>query len=181
MFSKSLFTFFAAMAVLFLGACEHYQSSPSVDIDKEGQYWQRSVVSEAIYQQGPKVQQMLNRDIARCVVELRELERLGAVKNAIPTTLKGRVLDPDQRELDNWDEPERDEHLYAEHSDYHDFEGCMLAKGWERTLYVPYDVAEKSRENYLKAHIDYKYQSRIEKRMLRNYKKEDGPYTDLNE
>ena len=53
-------------------------------IEQSGQYWQRVHTSSALYLRGPKAQQMLNRNIARCVVELRELERLGAVKNAIP-------------------------------------------------------------------------------------------------
>ena len=131
-------------------------------IEFGGQYWQRVSVSESIYQQGPKAQQMLNRDIARCVTELRELERLGTLKNAIPTDIRDRVLDPDEKEIYDWDAPERDQSLLAEHGDYHDFESCMLAKGWERTLYVPYDVAKQSREDYLDAHVDYKYRSRVE-------------------
>ena len=98
---------------------------------------------------------MLNRDIARCVVELRELERLGAVKDAIPAYAEGLVLSEDEAKLAGWDTPERDENLFAEHSDYQDFEGCMLSKGWERIKYVPFDVAKKSREDYLRAHIDY--------------------------
>lgn len=98
---------------------------------------------------------MLNRDISRCVFELRELERLGVIKNAIPTDFQGRVADPDQAALQEWDTPERDRHLFTEHSEYTDFEGCMKAKGWERVEHVPFDVARKGRTNYLKAHIDY--------------------------
>ena len=131
------------------------------------QYWQRVSVSEAVYQRGPKAQQILNRDISRCVVELRELERLGAVKNAIPAGISGRVLDPDQKPMDDWDSPERDKHLYAEHADYHDFEGCMLAKGWERIEHVPYDVSKNARKNHLKAHVDYSYESRVGQRDIK--------------
>lgn len=127
-----------------------------------GQYWQRMSAADSIYQRGPKAQQILNRDIARCVTELKELERLGAVKNAIPTDISGRVLDPDEKEMLDWDSPERDQHLFAEHGDYHDFEGCMLASGWERVLHVPYDVADRAREDYLDAHVDYAYRSRVE-------------------
>jgi hypothetical protein len=102
------------------------------------QYWQRFSVSESIYMRGPKAQQMLNRDIARCVVELRELERLGVLKNAIPTDPEGRVLDPDENALLDHDYPERDDNLFAEHENYHDFESCMQSKGWERVRQVPF-------------------------------------------
>ncbi len=122
----------------------------------EGQYWQRTSVSEAAYIQGPKAQQMLSRDISRCVFELRELERLGMIKNAIPTDHHGRVLDPDELAMKDWDTPERDGHLLSEHGDYMDFETCMRDKGWERIEHVPYDVAEKGRENYVRTNIKYR-------------------------
>lgn len=142
-------------ALIALGACT---TGPKID---GGQYWQRKSMSEAIYAQGPKAQQMLNRDISHCVVELRELEGLGSIKDAIPTDSHGRVLDPDEtksadeKALEDWDTPERDGHLFAEHTDYHDFEGCMLAKSWERIKYVPYDVAKGSRHTWFESHIDY--------------------------
>lgn len=148
----------SAVALIAMSACTAVDS----EIKYGGQYWQRLSVSEAVYQRGPKAQQMLNRDIARCVTELRELERLGAVKNAIPTDITGRVLDPDENYILNWDAPERDEHLFAEHSNYHDFEGCMMTAGWERVLHVPFDVAKEARDDYLDAHVDYKYRSRVE-------------------
>jgi hypothetical protein len=153
------------------------------NIEFGGQYWQRASVSEAVYQQGPKSQQMLDRDIARCVTELRELERLGAVKNAIPVDMTGRVLDPDDKELEDWDTPEREEHLFAEHSNYHDFESCMLDGGWERVLHVPYDVAEEARDNYVRAHKDYKYQSRYGRTAARRRPEtsnDTGDFGDLN-
>ncbi|MCB1839868.1 MAG: hypothetical protein KDI61_06380, partial [Alphaproteobacteria bacterium] len=112
-------------AVLFL-SFPAYAESINDRIDALGQYWQRVSTSSAIFLRGPKAQQMLNRDIARCVVELRELERLGAVKNAIPEYADGLVLSEDEMRLAGWDTPERDEQLFAEHSDYQDFEGCML-------------------------------------------------------
>ncbi|MBP7721469.1 MAG: hypothetical protein KA155_02930 [Alphaproteobacteria bacterium] len=138
-------------SVLALGAC----STPNVD---NGQYWQRSSVSDAIYTEGPKAQQMLNRDISRCVVELRELEGLGSIKDAIPTDRHGKVLDPDEMdkdELADWDTPERDGHLLAEHTDYTDFESCMMAKGWERVKYVPYEVSTKAQRSWFQSHVDY--------------------------
>lgn len=150
------------------------------------QYWQRSSVSEGIYMQGPKAQQALNHDIADCVTELRELERLGELRNAIPTDLVGRVLDPDDKEIYGWDSPERDGALLAEHTDYKDFEGCMLAKGWERVEYVPYNVRDRAHDNFLRAQGDYSYQSRIGREHRARQKryrqpKSTNPYGDLNE
>ena len=130
--------------------------SPGSNVQKvSGQFWQRVNVSESVYTQGPKAQQMLSRDISRCVVELRELERLGIIKNAIPPELERVDTTRDEQELYDWDAPERDAYLFAEHSDYTDFEGCMDQKGWERVEHVPYDVGMKGRENYLRAHVDY--------------------------
>ena len=165
-------------AMLLATAC-----TPGKEInDIEGQYWQRANVSESTWLQGPKAQQSLNRDIARCVTELRELERLGAIKNGIPTDRHGRVLDPDPTKLDKWDTPSHDESLLIEHVDYHDFEGCMLDKGWERVKFVGFRQDLESRQNYLRAHVDYKYQSRVENE---DHKRKEpdpkGPYETLNE
>lgn len=152
MIKRSLFTFLLIFAV----------SSPAAawtikdEIEDTGQYWQRVHTASSVYLRGPKAQQMLNRDIARCVVELRELERLGAVKNAIPEYAKGVVLSEIEAELEGWDTPDRDAELFAEHSDYHDFEGCMLTKGWSRIKHVPFEVAEQSEKTYLKSHSLYR-------------------------
>lgn len=125
-------------------------------MESSGQYWQRVSASESTFIRGPKAQQILNRDIARCVVELRELERLGAVKEAIPEYMHGVVLSDDEAKMAGWDTPERDGELFAEHSDYHDFEGCMLSKGWERIKYVPFDDAQQAQMNYIRSHAEYK-------------------------
>ena len=132
-------------------------------IEKKGQYWQRVHSSSALYLRGPKAQQMLNRHIAQCVTELRELERLGAVRNAIPHYAEGYVLSKDEAEIAGYDTPERDKELFAEHSDYIDFEGCMMAKGWERIKYVPYDVAAEASDNYKMTHTQYREQTRENK------------------
>ena len=148
-------------------------------LEQNGQYWQRVSTSSAIYQRGPKAQQMLNRDIARCVTELRELERLGAVKDAIPEYAEGVVLSEDEARLAGWDTPERDQELFAEHSDYIDFEGCMLAKGWERVKYVPFDVAEQAQKNYLRTHADYR--KLYDKMGERKKNRHDDDYDGLNQ
>ncbi len=172
---------FGFAAIIALTAC-----SPGKNIDDVGgQFWQRVSVTDAIYQQGPKAQQMLNRDISRCVVELRELERLGTLKNAIPTDLRGRTLNPNEQELHDWDTPERNKHLYTEHSDYTDFESCMGEKGWERVEHAPFDVARKGRQNYLRAHVDKDYDpANLENTTIRrshSTSNDEGDFGDLNE
>lgn len=147
-------------------------------ITQGGQYWQRVHTSSALYLRGPKAQQMLNRNIARCVTELRELERLGSVRDAIPEYAEGLVLSTEEAELAGWDTPERDKELFAEHSNYIDFEGCMLAKGWERIEYVPFDVAGEARENYKMTHT-----STREKARKKGYgtAKRSSDYSNLND
>lgn len=147
-------------------------------IEKSGQYWQRVHTSSALYLRGPKAQQMLNRDIARCVVELRELERLGAVKDAIPAYAEGIVLNSDEAKLSGIDFPERDKDLFAEHSDYIDFEGCMLASGWERIKYVPYDVVGNANDNFKRTHTSTR-DSYKASRKSKSMRKDD--YSHLND
>lgn len=132
-----------------LAAC---QSSPSTDLSA-AQYWQHANMNSAIYEQGPKAQQKLHRAIANCTVEVRELRNIGELRRALPAdTVNGRVPDPGsaQGQLAQYDTPQKDGYLYAEYYDYHDFEGCMTAKGWERVQYMPYDDAEAARANYKK-------------------------------
>lgn len=151
MFKKRPLLIYAFISLIAAGACTPGKEIGNID----EQFWQRVSVSDSIYMQGPKAQQMLNRDISRCVTELRELEKLGVLKNAIPTDIHGKTLDPDEKIMADWDSPERNKHLFSEHSDYTDFEGCMLEKGWERVEHAPFDVTRKGRDNYLRAHIDY--------------------------
>lgn len=145
----------AFSSIIVISGCSGVTAKEAIELN--GQYWQRVNASSAIYTRGPKAQQILNRDIARCVVEMRELERLGEIHNAIPKYVdQGRVLSEAEANLEGIDSPERDEELLREHVDYHDFEGCMIAKGWERTKFVPFNIAEQSRKNYLKTHAKTK-------------------------
>ena len=147
---KLLFSFrFIIMNVRFLillsltmgtlSACGHYNKS--IDLD-DAKYWQRKNVTSALYLRGPKAQQTLHMNISECVSKLKELEKLGEIKRAIPKDYS------DEGKLATWDTPKRDGYLYAEHADYHDFETCMDSKGWERVEYLPYDEAAKAREDY---------------------------------
>ena len=167
-------------STLALPACETAQPVEKIG----GQFWQRTSSSDALHIRGPKAQQMLNRDISRCVLELRELERLGSIKNAIPTDMEGHVMTKEEIELAQWDSPERDKHLFAEHSDYSDFEGCMSAKGWERIEHVPYSTARKGRENYLNTHVEYKEHIddyEVQKKPQKQTTQTHGDYAALNE
>jgi len=167
------------IGALALGACTTYSPKQIVD---NGQYWQRASVSDAAYTQGPKAQQMLNNDIAACVTELRELERLGQLRNAIPANPhNGRVTSSDEMALDSFETPERTKYLLSEHGNYHDFETCMIAKGWERVKYVPYSVAHESRKNYMKNHVDYEYNPPADYGTDDAQTQDDGVYQDLNE
>lgn len=134
------------VSVAALSACS---SEPKLE---DAQFWQRSSATSALYLEGPKAQQSLHQDISTCTHEIGELQRLGAIRRAIPAeTHNGQVPDPSTPEgrMAGWDSPERDGYLYAEHSDYHDFETCMMAKGWERVEYLPYTTADKARQEYM--------------------------------
>lgn len=139
-------------------------------VDLEGsRFWQREKTSEAVYMRGPKAQQMLHRDIATCTAEINELTRLGAIKSSFPPdpSQSGRTSSgksyayPQSQEKDiaKWDTPEREGYLFTENGDYYDFDGCMMAKGWERTKFVDYDVIRQSRDNYIEAVEDTRYRS----------------------
>lgn len=176
---KTYLSVLGLISTLALSAC-----GTPVDIDpKSAQYWQRASVSDAAYQRGPKAQQMLNKDIAGCVTELKELERLGSIRQAIPAdTRSGKIYSSDEKALMRNDTPTREKYLFAEHGNYHDFESCMIAKGWERVMHVPFNVAHESRKNYLKAHVDYEYQSRYENNPPKEHQTQDhGPYGGLND
>jgi hypothetical protein len=130
---------------------------------EDAQYWQRKNSTSALYLRGPKAQQTLHTDIAACVNEISELERMNALREAIPAdTENGQVPPPGTpvARLKKWDSPDRDGYLYAEHFNYTDFEGCMDYKGWERVEALPYSQAEVARQDYLKTIYGSEFQSR---------------------
>jgi hypothetical protein len=153
--TKNTFRFaLAGIALVSLGACTDTVAGRTNLAN--AQYWERSNATSAIYLTGPKAQQMLQRDIAQCVTDVRELTRLGSVKPAVPGDVKKPNLvvpDPRQPEgaLELEETPRRDGYLYSEYYDYHDFESCMNHKGWTRVQYLPYDRADQSRLDYLEA------------------------------
>lgn len=147
---KALFTLLPLTALLLAGC----GTGMKQEIEENGRYWQRIDTTDAIYQQGPKAQQMLFQDIARCTSSINEMQRLGAIKNAVPAetfNAAGEKVDYASAEgrLAKYDTPERDGYMRTEYYDYTDFEGCMTYKGWERTKYVNYQTSTKSRDVYL--------------------------------
>lgn len=127
------------LSVLALTACESTNLKHN-----EADFWQRSNVESAMYMRGPKAQHQLHKDIANCVAEVKELSRLGTIRDANP---------PSNIELQvglakNWQSPKGDGPLHTEFRDFHDFESCMAYKGWERTLYVKPEVKKRARTNY---------------------------------
>jgi len=122
-------------------ACEstHHTKSGTND-----QYWQRSDLTSALYLRGPKAQHQLHKDISSCVSEVKELSRLGTIRDANPPG----GIEMNTNLADRWQSPRGDGPLYTEFRDFHDFESCMTYKGWERTHYVRPEQAEHSQANY---------------------------------
>lgn len=126
------------VSLVVLGACTIRPDLDSAD------YWQRAETSSALYMQGPKAQQQLHIDIATCTNEINEIRRLEKIRTSIPAE---QATDGTLRD---WDTPARDGYLYAEHHNYHDFETCMQAKGWQRSAYLPYTDLEKANYEYVR-------------------------------
>lgn len=175
-------TLLSGVAALTLSACT-FAPTPLHRL-KDGQYWQRSNATSAIYQHGPKAQQMLQRDIARCTTEVRELERLGLLRHNVrgDTIPPGHVPDPARPEgsLAQWETPRRDGYLHAELFDYHDFESCMIYAGWERVEYLPYRTALRSRHDYIEGVLQDSYRSKTGDR-ARATPRRGGDFDHLNE
>ena len=156
----------AALA-LTLSGCANDTVSRN-DLKTKPHFWQRNDATSAIWQRGPKAQQELNKNIAQCVVEIRELERLGSIRRAVPADPdpRGEVYEPGtpHGKMSIWETPERNGAMRSEHLEYHDFETCMMAKGWERIENVPYDVAETGRETYIETILRQQYRTKVGER-----------------
>ncbi len=152
------------------------------DVLNQAHFWQRANVTEAAWMEGPKAQQLLHRDITRCVSDLQEEERLEGVRRVTPaeTLITGNIPVPGTPadDLAAADTPDRNGYLRAEDNDYHDFEACMVAKGWERLENVPYDVAARSRDTYTETILKQKRRTRSGER--RATPRNDGPWDGLN-
>ncbi len=99
------------------------------------QYWQRTNTSQLAFMRGPKANQILQQNIRNCVNELEELERLNEIENPIQKSYNDRIIPTDPMAL----EGDNNTALLAGQYSYKNFDGCMYAKGWERTQFVPYN------------------------------------------
>ncbi|MFH1158019.1 MAG: hypothetical protein V1721_03935 [Pseudomonadota bacterium] len=109
-------------------------------------YWQRVEDNSALYMTGPKAQQQLDEHIATCVRVVDELVELDALREALPPDTHSeyhRALNA-SGDLDYYETPTRYGAKKVAHSDFHDFEGCMRSKGWERVKFVRYQTSLKS-------------------------------------
>ncbi len=163
----------SAFSVLSLAACTDMKK----ELDENARYWQRRDTTDAIYQQGPKAQQMLFQDIAFCTASINELQRMGAIREAVPPETfdsNGNPINPDSPDgrLANWDSPKREGYMRTEYYDYTDFEGCMDNKGWERTKYNNYKTVDRARDTYLDTIGVERYRATMaEKTKTRDYNK----------
>ena len=112
----------STLSVLLAGCSTSMESK----IAEDARYWQRKDTTDAIYQQGPKAQQMLFQDIAKCTSDVNELFRLNAVRKAVPPDNfdqnQGMIdLDTAGNRLSKWATPERSGYMRTELYDYTDF------------------------------------------------------------
>lgn len=160
---KAILSLLSCVPLLALTACG---TGMNTEIDQNGRYWERADTTDAIFQQGPKAQQMLFQDIARCVSTINEMQRLGAIKNAIPAETFNAGAEKDSVDAANnrlakYDTPEREGYMRTEYYDYTDFETCMSDKGWQRIKYINYEVASKARTDYLETIGYERYRSKM--------------------
>jgi len=154
---------FSCLAALSLSACS---TEMTREFEENGRFWQRIDTTDAIYQQGPKAQQILFQDMANCTAVVNEMERMGAIKESVPAETwdvdANKVVpgSPESR-MGSWDTPERDGYMRTEMYDFHDFEGCMTNKGWERVRDVNHRTDQVARETYLDTIGYEKYRTKV--------------------
>ena len=151
----------SGLAVLGLTACAGYSGNIGAlkrQLAQKGDYWQRVDATSATWTQGPKAQQLLNRDISSCVAELSELVRLGQIKSVVPANpVDVASAEGDARKnLMSFETPDRDGALLSEAQSYTDFESCMYVKGWERTMNVGGSTADRAATAYIGNHVELK-------------------------
>lgn len=135
--------FIAACSVLAVSACAYQPPQKQA-------YWERVEDNSALWMTGPKAQQTLDQDIAGCVREVDELVEIGALRETTPPDTHSeyhRALKA-SGDLDYYDTPTRYGEHWVSHTDYHDFDGCMRFRGWERVKYIRYQTAKQAETTY---------------------------------
>jgi hypothetical protein len=127
--------------VILTAACAKTQHT---SVEDNAAFWERTDNVSALYMRGPKAQHQLHKDISSCVSEVKELSRLGTIRDANPP----RNIEAHMGLAQNWQSPKGDGPLHTEFRDFHDFETCMNFKGWNRTNYVRPHTMDKARTNY---------------------------------
>jgi hypothetical protein len=113
-------------------------------IEDNAAFWERTDAVSALYMRGPKAQHTLHKDIASCVSEVKELSRLGTIRDANPP----RNIEMNVGLAHNWQSPRGDGPTHTEFRDFHDFESCMNFKGWNRVNYVTPTAMQTGKTNY---------------------------------
>lgn len=122
--------------------------------DPERHYWQKTDPNTAIYLTGVKAQQTLEQDISECVHLIIELTKLSDTRGQVPSynqtlgTYDQKQASAEMSRLPLWDVPEYIRDLRVDHSEFHDFDGCMAWKGWNRVRYVGPSAEMRSKEVY---------------------------------
>ena len=151
--------------------------------EKNEAYWQRTDASSALHLRGPKAQHSLNKNIADCVVEIKELVRLNSLRisTKADTGIRRSDTAPIPGTVARFDTPDYDGPSYADYQPYTDFEGCMDYKGWERVSYVPYKVQEDAQENYIRTLVNPRYNSGLEAISVDSSEAQATEYKKLND
>lgn len=130
-----------ALCTASLAACE---STKRTSFEQESDFWERSDSVSSLYLRGPKAQHQLHKDIAACVAEVKELSRLGTIRDANPPA----NIEMNVNLAEKWQSPGRDGPLHKEYRDFHDFDSCMAYKGWKRVSYVKPEQIDQAKQNY---------------------------------
>lgn len=129
----------------FKGVTPSQADAIEKQVRSRADYWMRADHVSANYMRGPKAQHELHADIASCVAEVRELVRLGSIGQGVSAP---RTVPMDQDQRTGWVSPTRNGPLYMEYTPFQDFDGCMIAKGWERMDFVKPVIADQAAHNY---------------------------------
>lgn len=167
----------AGAAALSLAACNSPANSRKYYTDSAA-YWQRASTAGVVHMDGPKAQQTLQRDIARCYTEVKELETLGTLRNALPpANTRYRNPQSQEQQLSQWERDPSQKYALAEKGTFQNFNGCMVEKGWERVEYLPYDISKKDRGEYTDSIKTQRYRTRMGER---EWQTDAAPATGVN-
>jgi len=109
-------------------------------------YWKRTDPDSALYLTGPAATQRLDQDVASCTHAVDDMNKLDAMRETMPPDTAGSS--GKMGVLTYYDSPTRVGEEKVSQTDFHDFEGCMRAEGWERQDYVRPQTVQTANNNY---------------------------------